>query len=66
MTVLLASEVVVSVLIPIEEDHSLNDTEGHITNIFHRDGSVIVFATLDHRYMGAGCCRALLLFALLK
>ena len=65
MTVLLA-EVVVSVLIPIEEDHSLNDTEGHITNIIHRYGSVIVFAPLDHRYMGAGRCRALLLLALLK
>ena len=66
VTVLLASKVVVSVLIPVEIDHGLNDTEGHITNILHRYGSVIVFAPLDHRYMGAGCCRALLLLALLK
>ena len=65
MTVLLA-EVVVSVLIPSEMDHGLDDTEGHITDIIHRYGSVIVFAPLDHRYMGAGCCRALLLLALLK
>ena len=66
VTVLLASKVVVSVLIPIEIDHGLNYTEGHITNIIHRYGSVVVFATLDHRYMGAGCRRAHLLLALLE
>ena len=66
MTVLWAGEVVVSVLIPIEMDHSLNDTEGNPTNIFHRYGSVIVLATLNVDDAAAGCCRARLLFALLK
>ena len=66
VAILLASEVVVSIFVPIEINHSLDYTEGHIANIIHRDGPVIILATLNHRYVGAGCRRSQLLFALLE
>ena len=48
VTVLLASEMVVAVLVPIEINHGLDYTESHIANIIHRDGPVVILATLDH------------------